>query len=204
MEPVNDCSASPAEIFWGEMAPCEHVVQIYQDDAVFLDALEGFIHDGIRAGDGVIVIATPAHRAALERRLVSRGIPLTRAIARDQYISLDAEETLQRFMVIGPDGKLWPDDRRFEDLVDEVLALAGGRTAQDLRAFRVRAFGEMVAVLWARGHTGAVVRLEHLWHRFCREKGFSLFCAYPRIGFTDDPEASMRDICAAHSRVVPG
>ena len=61
---------------------------------------------------------------------------------------------------------------------------AGGR--------RVRAFGEMVAVMWARGEQGATVRLEHLWHRLCQSEAFSLFCAYPRIGFTQDAEAGDR------------
>lgn len=204
VNPEESRDTSPADIFWGEMAPCEHTVQIYQDDGVFYDALEGFIHGGLRSGDGVIVIATADHRAALERRLTRRGAALARAAARDQYIALDAEETLERFMITRPDGKLWPDDQRFEAVVDGLLERAGGCGPGGLRKFRVRAFGEMVAILWARGHAGAVVRLEHLWHRFCREKDFSLFCAYPRIGFTERPEASIREICAAHSRVMPG
>ena len=66
------------------------------------------------------------------------------------------------------------------------------------------AAGEMVAILWARGHTGATVRLEHLWHRLCATESFTLFCAYPKIGFTQDGPASIREICAAHSAVVPG
>ena len=37
---------SPAqdfEVFWGEISPCDHSVQTYDDDAVFLDALEGLV-----------------------------------------------------------------------------------------------------------------------------------------------------------------
>ena len=180
-----------ADVFWGEMAPCEHLVQIYEDDDVFLDSLEGFVAGGILAGDGVVVIATPAHLSSLEVRLAKRDIDVAAATAVDQYLALDAEETLSRFMING-----WPDDDLFRNLVESILqrAKGGGR--------RVRAFGEMVAVLWAQGNNGATVRLEHLWHRLCREQSFSLFCAYPRSGFTRDASASIKEICDTHSRVV--
>ena len=68
----------------------------------------------------------------------------------------------------------------------------------------MRAFGEMVAVMWGQGLSGATVRLEHLWHQFCAKEAFSLFCAYPRSGFTEDAEVSMKEICATHSQVVAG
>ena len=31
------------KVFWGEMSPCDHFVQIYQDDEILLDSLEGFV-----------------------------------------------------------------------------------------------------------------------------------------------------------------
>jgi len=85
---------------------------------------------------------------------------------------------------------------RFRQIVGGLLKRAGcgGRP--------VRAFGEMVALLWAEGHCGATVRLEYLWHRFCTEESFSLLCAYPRSGFTADGAESMRQICGAHTHVV--
>lgn len=30
-------AANESEVFWGAISPCEHLVQIYQDDGVFLD-----------------------------------------------------------------------------------------------------------------------------------------------------------------------
>ena len=181
-----------ADVFWGEISPCEHLVQIYQDEGVFLDSLEGFIAGGIQAGDGVVVIATPLHLASLNERLVARNIDIASAIKDDQYLTFDAEETLSKFMVMG-----WPDEDFFRALVTNILQRAKGNNR------RVRAFGEMVALLWARGNTGATVQLEHLWHRLCQELTFSLFCAYPKIGFTRDASASIKEICDAHSRVLP-
>jgi hypothetical protein len=190
---ATDHQGNTSEIFWGEISPCEHLVQIYQDDGVFLDTLEGFVAGGLRTGDGVVVIATPEHLLALEARLQRAGFDPERAALEDQYIALPAKQTLAKFMIRG-----WPDDILFDGVVTDLLKRAGkgGR--------RVRAFGEMVALLWNEGHTGATVRLEHLWHRMCHERGFSLFCAYPRVGVTQDADLSMKEICAAHSKVVHG
>lgn len=177
--------------FWGEIAPSEHIVQFYENDAVLIDTLTEFVGGGLNAAESAIVIATPRHLQALERRLVDTDVDLVGAILEDRYIALDAEATLASFMV-----KSWPDDERFESLVSQLLARA------TVKNRRVRAFGEMVALLWARGDTAATVRLEHLWNKVCQSRSFSLFCAYPKTGCTREPKASLDEICAAHSRVI--
>ena len=184
-------AAREFEIFWGEISPCDHSVQIYEDDQTFLDALEGFIAGGLRNGDAAIVIATPTHTASLTNRLSQQGLDLGSAVLSDQLILLDASETLARFVRDG-----WPDEDLFLQTVRGILARARiGRR-------NVRAFGEMVALLWAQGYNGATVRLEHLWHQLCQREAFSLFCAYPRSGFTKDALESMRDICEVHTRMI--
>lgn len=40
--PVSDSQSEPT-VFWGEIAPCEHLVQIYEDDEAFVDSLERFV-----------------------------------------------------------------------------------------------------------------------------------------------------------------
>jgi len=178
-------------VFWGEISPCEHLAQIYDTDNAFLDTLEGFVADGLRAGESAIVIATPTHLQILEQRLTAAGLDVAELRWRDQYVSLDAEETLQLFMKDG-----WPDEQRFVRLVRGLLACA----SRDGR--KVRAFGEMVAVMWARGQRAATLHLEHLWHQLCETDNFSLLCAYPRAGFTQDAASSINEICAAHSTVL--
>ena len=175
------------------LAPCEHAVQIYDDEQVFLRTLTDFVAGGLREGDGVVIIATPPHLFALEDRLDALGVDLDTARYRDQYITLDAEALLARFMENG-----WPSTERFHLLLRELLARARG----DGR--NVRAFGEMVAILWSRGYPGATIQLEHLWHNVCRSEKLSLLCAYPRSSFTQDAAASIREICAVHSRVLAG
>jgi hypothetical protein len=179
------------DAFWGEIAPPDHVVQLYGDDGTFVDSLAGFVLGGLRNDEAVVVIATAAHHAALRERLILGGVDLVRCVAEDRYIPLDAEATLSLFMFRG-----WPNDNLFHAAIMQILrrARAGNR--------KVRAFGEMVAILWAEGHNGATVRLEHLWHQLCKKENFPLFCAYPRIGFTEDCTTAMRQICDAHSHVL--
>jgi hypothetical protein len=182
-----------ADIFWGEIAPCDHVVQIYENDGVFLDALSGFIGGGINAGECVVVIATADHLKALEYRLESYGISTQTLIDDERYIPLDAEETLSKFMVNG-----WPDEDLFMKTVSGIIERG------NCRQRRIRAFGEMVAILWAQGLNGATVQLEHLWNKFSEQHKFCLFCAYPKSGFTQDINASIMDICGCHTKMIEG
>ena len=184
---------SDLDTFWDDMSPCDHSVQIYETDEGLLDALETYVGSGLRQDECAVVIATPEHRSLLQERLFGQGLDVEASIARNRYIALDAEATLSEFMRAD-----WPDDRLFADCVDRVMT----RARVDGRP--VRAFGEMVAILWAQGQAGATLRLEHLWHRLCQEHGFPLFCAYPRSGFVQDATFSREEICATHDRLLGG
>jgi MEDS: MEthanogen/methylotroph, DcmR Sensory domain len=183
--------ANSSKVFWGEIAPCEHIAQFYTHDGVLLDTLTGFVGGRLRTGESTIVIATEDHIKGLEQRLSDSGLDVGVARSNHQYIAMLAEEALAKFML-----NRWPDDKLFNDFVTGLISLAR------MKGRRVRAFGEMVAILWARGDTAANVRLEFLWQQLCRTQDFSLFCAYPKAGFTDDPSNSLAKICAEHSRVI--
>jgi hypothetical protein len=186
-----DFQSSGTNVFWGEIAPCEHIAQFYEHDGMLLDALEGFIRGGLKAGDSAIVIATAEHLEALEQRIYDSGVDVAKARMKDQYIAMEAGEALSRFMAKG-----WPDDKLFANFVTELITRARANNR------RVRAFGEMVALLWARGDQAATIRLEYLWHQICKSQAFSLFCAYPKTGITEAPSKSMDEIRAVHSRII--
>jgi hypothetical protein len=190
---TNGWELCKADVFWGEIAPCDHVLQIYETEGVFLDTLSGFVGGGINAGDCCIVIATGAHLTALENRLASYGIHVHDLISENRYIPLNAEETLAKFMVNG-----WPDADLFNKTITEVIGRNNGSGR------RIRAFGEMVAILWAEGNNGATVQLEHLWNKFCEKQSLCLFCAYPKSGFTDDINNSVMHVCNSHSKMITG
>lgn len=182
------------ESFWGELAPCEHSMQIYESDAAFMDALEGYVASGLRRGESVILISTASHLHELEKRLRASWFDLDRARWEDRYIALLARETLSRFMVDG-----MPDEALFRGVVGGILDRARGAEGR-----KVRAIGEMVASLWADGNHAAAIALEGLWNKVQSREIFPLFCAYPRQGFKGDASASLRALCDAHSRIIPG
>lgn len=178
---------------WRGMNGSEHFVQFYEADGFLLNSLSGFIGTAINSGDGALVVATGAHRDALDEVLCANGLDLISARRRGQYLSLDAAETLSKFMVDGS-----PEPNRFNKVIGNVIeSVTDGRNC-------VRAFGEMVALLWADGNYAAAIRLEELWNDLQKNYSFSLFCAYPMNGFTGEKFVEpLTGVCTAHSRVIP-
>jgi signal transduction histidine kinase/CheY-like chemotaxis protein len=178
---------------WSQMTDTEHFVQFYEADGFLLNSLSGFIGSAIRAGDGAIVIATESHRAGLEELMTANGLDVVSAKAHGQYLSLDATETLSQFMIDG-----MPEPGRFHTVLGGLIAsVTDGRP-------RVKAFGEMVALLWSEGNHEAAIQLEQLWNDLQKAHSFSLFCAYPMTGFGGSQFLEpTRSVCTVHSRVIP-
>lgn len=181
------------DVFWGQIAPTDHVLQIYENDEIFLDSLAGFMGGGIKADECVIVIATREHLAALHQLLTSYGISVSTLVGDERYIPLNAEATLSKFMRNG-----YPDEQLFNETISFLLdrATSKGR--------RIRAFGEMVAILWEKGYQGAAIQLEGLWNQLMKTRNFTLFCAYPRSGFTGNADESIKKICDCHTKLIKG
>lgn len=178
---------------WSQMADTEHFVQFYEADGYLLNSLSGFIGNAIIAGDGAIVIATESHRAGLEELIKANGLDVTSAKAHGQFLSLDAAATLSQFMIDG-----LPEPARFHAVMSGIIAsVTDGRP-------RVKAFGEMVALLWAAGNQVAAIQLEQLWNDLQKAYSFSLFCAYPLNCFGGEKFIEpTRSVCKVHSRVIP-
>jgi hypothetical protein len=176
---------------WRSVPQCVHFVQFYTGETELIDSLAGFISDAIWQSERALVIATPEHRAALEEQLRRRGVDLFSATSTQQYLAFDAVDTLAKFMRGGrPDRLLF-----FQHVGDLVRhATRGGR--------RLRAFGEMVAVLWAEGNGPGALELEQLWNELGRECAFSLFCAYPANAAPTESGATLAQVCASHARVI--
>ena len=170
-----------------------HLVQFYDDEAVLFAAVVRFLGAGLEAGDRLVVVATPEHRESLVRLLQDRDVD--RAIADGQMLLLDAREMLARFMVGGR-----PDPARFSSALEDALGLAkGGR-----QGARVRAYGEMVDLLWRDGERSAAIDLEELWNEAGRAHAFSLLCSYVMGNFyKGDDGARLLDVCRTHSHVLP-
>lgn len=173
----------------------EHFVQFYERDPYLLDSVSTYLQTGYESGEPLLVIATRPHREGLEERLAAGGFDLAGALEKKRYVALDAAESLSKFMV---DGR--PDGRLFDEVVGGALRAA----IPPGEPIRVRAFGEMVGLLWAEGNRDGAVRLEQLWNDLARNHDFSLLCAYPIGGFNDEEHGQQfLEICGEHARVVP-
>lgn len=178
---------------WSECAHGGHLVQFYEDDAFLTNALTRFIGRALDNEQGAIVIGTQTHRDALEARLKVMGHDVSSARKKEQYVDLDAAETLSKFMVRGR-----PDERQFVDSVGGVIDRVSSRYPS------VQAFGEMVALLWAESNPDAAIELEKLWNSLAKIKSFSLCCAYPINGFSRHVHgAPFLEVCAEHTHVIP-
>lgn len=175
-----------------DLTPREHLVQFYHQDDALIKSVTNFVTEGLYRGECAIVVATPDHRAALERELHAAGLNPGKAAADRRFFSLDAAGTLARFMVKGA-----PDRKKFFDTVGGLLAEATAAGTP------IRAFGEMVALLWAQGNRLAALELEDLWNELGRSYTFRLFCAYPASDFTGaNAGVSWLNVCKCHSRVI--
>ena len=181
--------------YWGNLDPREHAVQIYASDTAFLDSLEGYIGAALRNDEAVIVIATASHLHELEIRLRRGWIDLDRARWEDRYIAMLSSETLERISLHGV-----VNEARMNSAVRELLARARGPGGKR----KVRAFGEMVAHLWAGNRSDDALSLEGMWTRLQALENFPLFCAYPRSLFKAGSQVALNSVCAAHNHVVPG
>ena len=178
---------------WDGLDDGEHFVQFYESDEFLLDSLGGYVGAGLHKGDACVVVSRRARHEGLAQRLRSSGLDPAAAHARGQYVTLDAAELLSKFMVGG-----LPEPSRFEEVVGGLMerAASGSR--------RVRAFGEMVALLWAEGNRDAAIRLEGLWNGLQKTRPFLLYCAYPMSELGGEAHAGpLGHVCAEHTRVIP-
>lgn len=190
---ITEWDTSNMQVFWGEIAPCEHLVQIYENDKIFLDTLEGFTGSGFLADETVVVIATAGHLEALNTRLYSQGFDVNKLISSNKYIPIDADNLLSVFL---KSDRI--DEKIFNTFISGLIDHARQRNG------KIRAFGEMVAILWERNLYAATIQLEKLWNQLHSRSEFTLFCAYPRIGFTQSATESIDTICKQHAKVIDG
>jgi len=171
----------------------DHIVQTYQDPALLADSVTEYLAAALRAGEAAIVIARPQHQRKFSAALARHGVSAQECLERGQLRLLDAEETLARFMADG-----MPQWKRFHQVVGGLIAEVR------LQYAKVRAYGEMVDLLWQRGSRDAAIRLEEYWNDLGKLQTFSLFCAY----FIDPLDSKAYDgalqcVCKVHSHLIP-
>jgi hypothetical protein len=159
-----------------------HTCDFFGDDGHLVTTVAAALRPAFALHHAAVVIATPEHIAAIEAQLEPFAA-LRAAKANGLYLPLDAERTLSQLSTAGR-----PNRRKFEQVVGapvaEALARYGG----------VRAYGEMVSLLWMRGQHDAALELEELWNELIGYHPIALLCGYAAQGFPEgaSSEAAIR------------
>lgn len=162
-------------------APGDHLAQTYRDSGFVAEAVGLFLGVGLQRGDPAIVISTKHHWKLTQAFLNDGGIDVAKARESGQLLILEAEEMLSRFLVGG-----MPDRGMFQKEVGRLICDVQKRAP---RYSGLRAYGEMVDLLWQRKTLPAAIRLEEYWNELAKTTPFSLLCSY----FMDPEDEEIRN-----------
>jgi hypothetical protein len=175
--------------------PTGHAVQVYSELAELAASVGTFLDAGFRAGEPAVVIAAAGHTHAFLAELERRGHHVDELRAQGLLTCCDAEDTLASFM----DGDV-PSGERFEDAVGGLLDEVARRFPEKT----IRAFGEMVDLLFQRGQQATAIALEELWNRALESRTCALLCGYELDVFDLDTQTSaLPEIMRTHTHPHP-
>jgi MEDS: MEthanogen/methylotroph, DcmR Sensory domain len=187
--------SSPWQTLLASPGPDGHVVQLYQDDGFFGDAVSHFAASGLAQGDAVILVATGAHWELLADCLSGKGLDVVALRRHGQLLLLDADATLPTFLV-----DTLPDAPTFKALARATIAQA--RTGS--QSGRVRWWGEMVNVLFVNGNGRGSTRLEELFDEVAHEEAIAIFCSFLMDPFDAKMyEGPLQAVCGTHAHLIP-
>src|SRR5687767_10068408 len=93
-----------------------HAVRFYDNDKSLAQIVAQFLSDGLAAGHPAIIVATPAHRAAILKELAAKSLDVVQLQRSDDLVLLDAQDTLSIFMTNGK-----PEAEAFKSSMCEVI-----------------------------------------------------------------------------------
>lgn len=153
-----------------------------------------FLFGALRSGGIAVAIATSRTASGILSQIDRLGVDPTEAMSSGRLVLHESTQMLARFTVAGAvDAQLF--DRCVGAEMRQTCERAGNKP--------VRAFGDMVGVLWQRGDCEQAVALETFWAALQQELDFALFCTYPIDVFAQTYSAdALRGVFATHTHVV--
>ncbi len=170
-----------------------HIVQVCQDETSQAEMLTQYVMEGLENSEGIVIIARPALRKAVISKMKEIDLDAQVLKSEGKIKFFDAEFLLSGFLI---DGVL--DEQAFQQFV------ASPVLAMQLKYGKVRAFGEMVDVLWKDAQQDLAIELEGWWGELCDKHSFMLLCTYLLDSL--DPnnyENSLERICKCHTHLLP-
>jgi hypothetical protein len=173
LSPKAATPAAPAGRMTGAV-PHLHAVQFYDSPDRLCRIVGQFIGEGLEQGAPAVLIVTPDHGARIVDCLRQGNFDVD-ALSRNGTLTIvDGRETLNQFMLDG-----MPNPGMFRRAVGGLLKQSRGGAD----THPVRAYGEMVDLLWKDGREAAAIRLETLWNQLARNVDFELICGYAMGNF---------------------
>ncbi len=151
-----------------------HAVRFYKDDDSLCRIVGSFLIEGLTNSEPAVVFATPEHTSAIEQCLRKASVDVDELKRLGELTTLDARNMLATFMADGV-----PNPTAFRHHIGGLIAQVG-RSRQQCN---IRAYGEMVDLLWKDGLTAAAIEVETLWNRLARTHDFKLLCGYSMGNF---------------------
>ena len=177
-----------------EAEPHDHLVHLYgRDHHALVTNVGRFFRVGLRRGDSLLAIATLEHCDGFAREL-HREPEYQPAVRDGRIMFLDAEHVLAQCSV---GARLALD--QLETLITSILEELGRRR----QSAPIRAYGEMVGVLWQAGRIDVAVELEQCWQRLVLQNDISLVCGYPinQLEQRENP-AAVNAILGQHTHFI--
>lgn len=176
---------------------CAHALEFHRPGERGIGRSAGrFLAGALRAHGAALAIATARTGSDILAELTRLGVDTLAAIEEQRLVVLDSADTVSRFT---RDNVV--DAAQFASTVGQTVRAAHQRAA----GAPLRAYGDMVGVLWLRRERDAAIELERLWNALQRELGFALFCGYPIDVFGPDfCGDEIAQVLEEHTHMMPG
>ena len=157
--------------------PCGHIVYPSCNEQLLAEAVSLYASSGLKHGEAVMLILSDARLQAVDHRLSSVEGFRTRDLQQSgRLVYASAEKLLASFMKDG-----MPDEKTFKGRVGAMIERAQSAASRNGHPALVRAFGEMVNLLWGES-VDATERLEAYWNDLIATYSISLMCSYSLDG----------------------
>lgn len=170
-----------------------HFAQLHRDAEGLAGSVSLFVEAGLKRRSGVVIIAAEPTRAILLDKLRAANLDIEGGQRTGQLRLFNAETLLRQFM-----RNDLPDWGQFKQTIEPIL-----EGSREFGFGSLRAYGEMVNLLWREGREAAAIRVEEYWNDLAGLYPFSLFCGY--IVNLQRPETycgRLHEIGRTHTNVV--
>jgi MEDS: MEthanogen/methylotroph, DcmR Sensory domain len=174
-------------------ARCDHIAQLYDDEAFLASAAGDFLAEGLLRGEAAAVIGTPDRWQAIVRRLEVDGVDVKRALPRSQLAFFGAPFIVERTLAHG---------RLERSRFDETLHLIVSLMCRDYPSARI--YNELGELLWTQNERHAALAVEGYLADIETAHPVSFLCAWPLDCLDAQAyDGTLQGLCGAHTHLLP-